>query len=263
MAEWIDTHCHLNEDAFTADLSQTIQRAVDAGVTRMLVVGCTLQSSQAAVELASRFPALRAVVGIQPNYVHEAGPDDFSAITELAQHPQVVALGETGLDRYWDFAPLELQRDYFRRHLALSQEMKLPFVVHCRDAEADVVTLLQEAAAGGSLCGVMHSFAGDQATAEACLSLGLYLSFSGMVTFKRNAALREVARLTPVDRILVETDAPYLIPSPLKNDKGPKRNEPAHVRYTANLLAEVRGVAPDVFAEQTTANARRLFRLAE
>ncbi len=261
MTEWIDTHCHLNEDAFAADLDAVVQRAVDAGVVRMLVVGCTLASSQAAVELAARFEPLYAVVGIQPNYVQEARPGDFAEIERLAESPKVVAIGETGLDRYWDFAPIELQRDYFERHIELSQRRQLPFVVHCRDAEADVADVLQQAASRGPLSGVMHSFSGDLATAEICWNLGMHISFAGMVTFKRNAPLREVAKVVPADRILVETDSPYLMPSPLKNDKGPKRNEPANVRYTANHVAEVRGATSEDFAALTTANARRLFRL--
>ncbi len=261
VTEWIDTHCHLNEDAFTADLEATVQRAVDVGVSRMLVVGCTLASSRTAVELAARFEPLFAVVGIQPNYVHEAAAGDFTEIEQLARAPKVVAIGETGLDRYWDFAPFDLQRDYFVRHIELSRRAKLPFVVHCRDAEADVVQVLQQAAAAGSLSGVMHSFSADQATAQACWELGLYISFAGMVTFKRNEALRAAAKSVPADRILIETDAPYLMPSPLKNEKGPKRNEPAHVRYTANYLAELRGVTSEEFAATTTANARRLFGL--
>ncbi len=261
MTEWIDTHCHLNEDAFTADLDAVVQRAVDAGVVRMLVVGCTLPSSQAAVELASRFDPLYAVVGIQPNYVQEAQPGDFAEIERLAESPKVVAIGETGLDRYWDFAPIDLQRDYFERHIELSRRRQLPFVVHCRDAETDVVAVLQQAASSGPLSGVMHSFSGDLGTAEICWQLGMHISFAGMVTFKRNAPLRDVAKVVPADRILVETDSPYLMPSPLKNDKGPKRNEPANVRYTANHLAEVRSTTSEEFAALTTANARRLFRL--
>jgi TatD DNase family protein len=263
MPHWVDTHCHLNEDAFTADLTETITRAVDAGVTQMLVVGCTLASSRWAVDLAQQHAPLFAVVGIQPNYVQDAQPGDFAAIEELSTAPKVVAIGETGLDRYWDFAPIDLQRDYFQRHIALARARQLPFVVHCRDANADVVAALETAAASGPLVGVMHSFSGDLDTARRCWELGLHISFAGMVTFKRNAELRTVAQQVPADRILVETDAPYLMPSPLKNDKGPKRNEPAHVRYTANFLAEARGESSEAFAALTTTNARRLFRLPD
>jgi TatD DNase family protein len=260
--EWIDTHCHLNEDAFASDVADVVARAVDAGVTRMIVVGIDLASSRRAIELAERFPSLFAVVGIQPNYVQTAGADDFAQIEQLARSSRVVGVGETGLDRYWDYAPIDLQRDYFERHIELSRQTGLPFVVHCREAEADVLAVLRRAAESGPLAGVMHSFTGDSATAQECVALGMHISFAGMVTFKRNDALRDVAKLVPADRILVETDAPYLLPSPLKTDKGPKRNEPANVRYTANLLAEVRGVSGEQFAAATTANAKALFRLA-
>jgi TatD DNase family protein len=147
--------------------------------------------------------------------------------------------------------------EFFERHLDLAQRRQLPFVVHCRDAEADVLTVLRRAAATGPLSGVMHSFCGDQATADECLALGLHLSFAGMVTFKRNDALRAVAKMVPVNRLLVETDAPYLAPAPHRG----KRNEPAHVRYTANFLAELRGCEHAELAAATTANAQRLFRL--
>lgn len=261
---WVDTHCHLNEEAFVPDLDATIARAVDAGVRQMLVVGCTLASSRAVIQLAERYESLFAVVGIQPNYVQEAGPDDFREIAQLATHPRVVAIGETGLDRYWDYAPIEAQRTMFRQHIELAASRQLPFVVHCRDAEADVVEVLQqETAARGPLSGVMHSYSGDLETARICLASGLHISFAGMVTFKRNDVLREVARQVPEDRILVETDSPYLIPAPLKNEKGAKRNEPAHVRYTANFVAELRGSNPNAFAALTTTNARRLFRLPD
>lgn len=261
MTMWIDTHCHLNEEAFVPDLQEVVERAVTAGVRQMLVVGCTLASSRKAVELAGRYPALYAAVGIQPNYVAEAQPTDFAEIEQLSLQPKVVAIGETGLDRYWDFAPFDLQRDYFVRHIELSRQRSLPFIVHCREAEADTVAVLQQQSQQGPLSGVMHSFSGDLETATACWNLGLYISFAGMVTFKRNQPLRDVARAVPADRILVETDSPYLLPAPIKNEKGPKRNEPAHVRYTANHLAEVRGVSSEDFAAITTANAQRLFRL--
>jgi TatD DNase family protein len=257
VTEWIDTHCHLNEDAFTPDVADVVKRAVDAGVVRMIVIGCTLDSSRAAVELADRFPNVHAAVGIQPNYVSAAGPSDFDKIVKLAESAKVVAIGETGLDRYWDHSPIELQRDYFARHIALARAKDLPFVVHCRDAEADIVAALHAAAKDGPLTGVMHSFTGDLATARTCWELGLCISFAGMITFKRNDALRQVAAVVPAERLLVETDAPYLAPAPHRG----KRNEPDYVRHTGAYLAEVRGVTLEELAAITTANARRLFRL--
>jgi TatD DNase family protein len=243
------------EEAFTPDLHDVVQRAIDAGVTQMVVVGTDLATSRQAVELADRYPSLFAVVGIQPNYVQAAAEGDFAALEELSLCPRVVGVGETGLDRYWDFSPIDRQVESFERHIDLSQRRGLPFVVHCRDAEADVLAVLRRAAAAGPLRGVMHSFTGDLATAEECCRLGLYVSFAGMLTFKRNDALRAVAAALPADRLLVETDAPYLAPAPYRG----KRNEPAHVRYTSGLLADLRGVSKEDMAAMTTANARRLF----
>lgn len=253
----VDTHCHLDEDAFSFDRAPVVEAAIAAGVAQMITIGTTAESSRAAVRIAEEFSAVYAAVGIQPNYTAQAQPDDWSVIEELAEHPRVVAVGETGLDRYWDYAPIDVQQDYFDRHLALSRRIGKPFIVHCREAEADVVAQLRRAAADGPLSGVMHSFSGDQSTADACLELGLYLSFAGMVTYKKNAGLRAVAKSAPADRILIETDAPYLAPTPNRG----KRNEPGWVVHTARVLAEERGISLDDFSRQTTENARRLFAL--
>jgi TatD DNase family protein len=255
--EWIDTHCHLDEDAFTQDCTDVVQRAADAGVVAMIAIGITLDSCRRVVELAQRFPQVYATVGLHPNYVSAAGPGDWDEIVELAKSPRVVGLGETGLDKYWDHSPLELQADYFDRHIELSRQLDLPFVVHCRDAESEVVAQLSKHARQGGLNGVMHAFCGSADTATACLGFGMHLSFGGMLTFKKNESLRQVAVPLPVDRLLVETDAPYLAPTPFRG----KRNEPAHVRLTAACLAELRGVSKEDIAAVTTANARRVFRL--
>jgi TatD DNase family protein len=195
-------------------------------------------------------------VGIQPNYTAAAEPGDWDRVVELAAAPRVVALGETGLDRHWDYSPLAVQQDYFDRHLRLSQERNLPFIVHTRESDADVLAMLREARKRGPLAGVMHSFTGTAETAAECVELGLYISFAGMVTFKKSDALRAVAATIPAERILIETDSPYLSPQPLRG----KRNEPANLVHTAACLAEVRGVSAAVFASQTRANARSLFR---
>lgn len=258
MMEWIDTHCHLDEESFTQDCAETIQRAVDAGVTRMLAIGITLDSCRRVIELAQKYDSVFAVIGLHPNYVSAAQPGDWERIVELMKAPKVVGLGETGLDKYWDHSPLELQADYFDRHLELSRQLDLPFVVHCRDAEAETVAQLRRHfERSGPLRGVMHAFCGSPDTARACLDMGLHLSFGGMVTFKRNEELRQTSTLPPLDRILVETDAPYLAPTPYRG----KRNEPAHVRLTAACLAESRGIGKEIIAAATTENARRLFRL--
>lgn len=255
----IDTHAHLDELAFAHDLEETLDRARQRGVVAVLTIGITAETSRRAVHIAEQYPDVYAVVGIQPNYVSQMHPGDWDVIENLAGHPRVVGIGETGLDRYWDYAPLELQQEWFDRHLELARRIDKPFVVHCREAEQEVVAQLRRAAAGGPLRGVMHSFTGTQETARACLELGLSLSFAGMLTYKRNEALRAVAAAAPPDRILLETDAPYLAPIP---ERG-KRNEPAHVVLTAARLAEVRGCSLEEIAAQTTRNARELFRLPD
>lgn len=251
-----DTHAHLDDGRFAGDLGAVLDRARAAGVERILTIGIDLETSRNAVRLAQEHDLLSAVVGIQPNHVAEAGEGDFDEIAKLLDEPKVVAIGETGLDRYWDRAPFELQEAYFRRHLKLGREKGLPVVIHCREAEGDVVRVLREDyVAFGAVRGVMHSFSGDAETARACLEMGLHVSFAGMVTFKNNQALRDVARIVPLDRLLVETDSPYLAPMPHRG----KRNEPSYVAHTAACLAEVFGVAPETLAEATARNARALF----
>ncbi len=253
----IDTHAHLDQTDFDIDRPLVIERAQAAGVEAILAIGVTADSSAAVVQIAAEYPFVYAAVGIHPNYCAEAAPDDWDRVVALASQPRIVALGETGLDRYRDHAPLPLQQEYFARHLQLSQQRGLPFIVHTRDSQTEVLTMLREARRRGPLTGVMHSFTGDASAAAECLELGLYISFAGMVTFKKSDDLRAVAATIPADRILIETDSPYLSPHPLRG----KRNEPANVRLTAECLAAVRGQSTDDFAAQTTANARRLFRL--
>jgi len=253
----VDTHAHLDEEAFDGDRAEVVARAETAGIVRIITIGTTADTSQSAVDIASQFPSVFAAVGIQPNYVAQAKAGDWEAIVTLASAEKVVAIGETGLDRYWDYAPFDLQVDYFQRHIALSQRLDKPFVVHCREAEAETVAQLQEASRRGPLRGVMHSFTGGLETARACLDLGLYISLAGMVTFKKSQALRDLIGQLPLDRVLVETDSPYLAPQPVRG----KRNEPLNVRMTANMVAELAGISQDEFARQTTANAGRLFGL--
>lgn len=259
MSPLIDTHCHLDAEAFRSDIDDVLQRALDNGVQQVLTIGITVATSEAAVVLANRYIQVSAVVGIQPNYAQEAVAGDWERIVELAAHPRVVAIGETGLDKYWDFAPLDIQQDYFRRHLQLSRQIGKPFVVHCREAEPDVLTMLREDFRNGPLNGVMHSFCGDEQMAAECVEMGMHISFAGMVTFRKNDGLRNVAASVPLDRLLVETDSPYLAPHPNRG----KRNEPAWVRHTAECLAAAHQITESELALATTANAIRLFALPD
>ncbi len=253
--QYIDTHAHLDEEAFAVDRDEVVARAAAQGLAAIVTIGTTAESSRRAVELAARYDLVYAAVGIQPNYAATAEPGDWEIIEELAAQPKVVAIGETGLDRYWDHAPFEVQQDYFTRHMGLAKRLGLPFVVHCRDAEADVVSQMRAEAAGAQLKGVMHSFTGGLETAQACLELGLYISLAGMLTYKKNVELRAVAAEIPRDRLLVETDSPYLAPVPHRG----KRNEPAFVAQTLGWLAEIHGIPADEMARLTTQNARTLF----
>jgi TatD DNase family protein len=253
----IDSHAHLDADAFAGDLGDVLARAKAAGVSRIFTIGITLATRLKAVELAEAHPEVSAVVGIQPNYAAEAAATDMAEIETLLSHPKVVGIGETGLDRYWDFAPLDQQIDFFRAHLSLAFQYKLPFIIHCRDAEDDVLTVLREFPDQQPFRGVMHSFCGSPASAQALLELGLHLSFSGMLTYRKNEELREVAKSAPLDRLLIETDAPYLVPTPKRGKV--KRNEPAFVEHTAQVLGEVHGLSPQEIARQTSQNARDLF----
>ncbi len=256
--ELIDTHAHLDDERFAADRPAVLERAAAAGVARIVVVATTAATSRVCVDLGDRHAPLFATVGIQPNHVTEAAQTDWDEVVSLVGAARVVALGETGLDRYWDYTPFPQQEDYFARHLELARRTGLPVVIHCRDAEADVVRMLRaDFEKHGPVRGVMHSFTGDLQTARDCLAMGLFISFAGMVTYKNAQPLRDVAREVPPDRLLIETDSPYLAPVP---ERG-KRNEPAFVAHTAALLAQVRGVAPEVLAEHTTRNARALLAL--
>lgn len=258
---FIDTHTHLDAEEFNDDREEVIARNREAGIAAMICPGITADSSEAAVRLAATHEGLFAAVGIQPNYCAPAAEGDWGRIVALVGQPKVVAIGETGLDRHWDFTPFDVQQDYFDRHLRLAQQQDLPVILHCREAVADMLPMLREAVARRPLRGVMHSFSEDSPTADICLELGLYVSFAGAVTYtnKKFESLREAAKRVPADRLLVETDSPYLVPHPLRGKQ--QRNEPANLILTARRLAELRRVSVEEIAAQTTANARRLFGL--
>jgi TatD DNase family protein len=251
-----DTHAHLDQPEFDDDRPEVLDRARQAGVESILAIAISADTSQICVELASEFQGVYAAVGMQPNYLAQSQPGDWDRVVALLDEPRVVAIGETGLDRYWDYTPFDQQQEYFDRHLRLAQQRSLPFIVHMRDCDEDILIMLREAHRRGPLAGVMHSFTGSHAMMEECVAMGLAISFAGMVTFKKSAELRAIAAAVPDDRILVETDSPYLTPEPVRKVQ---RNEPAHVRHTAACLADVRGTTLEEFAALTNANARRLF----
>ncbi|MGN6546331.1 MAG: TatD family hydrolase [Aureliella sp.] len=253
----IDTHAHLTDETLLPILDAVLSEAKAAGVGAMLAVATDLASSHACLELAERYPAIRASVGIHPNYSAAAGPGDFEAIRQLAGHHRVAAIGETGLDRHWDDSPWDVQVENFTKHIELSRTSGHPVIIHTRDCAEETLDLLQrETRERGPFRGVLHSFTGPQAVADGCLELGLYISFAGMVTYKNAADLRDIARTIPADRLLVETDCPYLTPHPFR---GQRPNKPSLVVHTLACLAEVRGCSPELLAEQTTRNAETLF----
>ncbi len=254
----IDTHAHLDDPKLVDEIPAVLERARSAGVEHVVTIATTAASSERCLALAQEYPGVSASVGIHPNHIAEAGPDDWDRVVALARAGKAVAIGETGLDRYWDYTPFERQIEAFRKHLELARELGLPVVIHCRDAEADLVPLLREQfERHGPIKGIMHSFSGDQPLAETCLAMGLHISFAGKLTHKNANALREVAATIPLDRLLVETDCPYLTPEPFRG----KRNEPAFVVHTATRLAQLHGLELAKLGEATTRNARQLFDL--
>jgi TatD DNase family protein len=253
--EYFDSHCHLDPMRYGDDLAPVIARARAAGVVGMALIGTRASDSEAGAELAARESGLVAAAGIHPNDVAAIEPDEWDRITRLVVSGRVAAIGETGLDWYRDSAAREIQREFFDRHIRLAQSLGLPLIVHTRESIRDTLDTLSQAMARGPLGVVLHSFTGTLVEAEEAVSLGCWLGFAGMVTFRSASNLREVAAVVPADRLLIETDSPFLSPEPLRG----RRNEPSHVVHTARCLAIARGVPLERLAAETTANARRVF----
>ncbi|MFI5272058.1 MAG: TatD family hydrolase [Ktedonobacterales bacterium] len=252
----VDSHAHVQVHQFALDRAQVIAGAFAAGVGRMIVPGVELESSRAAVELAAAYPGrLFAAVGTHPHDATTLTPAALAAHEQLARAPGVVAIGEIGLDFYRDLSPRDLQRAALVAQLDLARALDLPIILHNRESHAEMIAMLR--AHGQGLRGVFHCFTGDQQMARDALDLGFYLSFAGPVTFPKNVELAEVAAWAPLDRLLVETDSPYLAPPPFRG----KRNQPAHVALVARRVAELRGLPIAELAAATTANATTLFRL--
>jgi TatD DNase family protein len=250
----VDSHCHLDDEQFAQDRDAVIERARAAGVERMMAIGTGGGPAdlEVAIRLAAQYPFIYATVGVHPHDAAKATPETFARMAELARQPKVLAIGEIGLDYHYDFSPRDVQRSVFAAQLDLAARARKPIVIHTREAWEDTLAMIRERGLPNG--GIMHCFTGGPKEAEQALELGFHLSFGGILTFPKADHVREAAALTPEDRILVETDAPYLAPVPRRG----KRNEPAFMVETARRLAEVRGVTPDDIASATTRNFDRL-----
>jgi TatD DNase family protein len=249
-----DSHAHLDDKRFAEDREQSLERAWNAGVRGILTIGNGTGPDDMAcgIPIAETHDWVWTSVGIHPHDAAKAAPHHYDRMRELARHPRVMAIGEAGLDYHYDYSPRETQRAVFRRQLEIAQELDLPVIVHTREADDDTATILREIRPSR---GALHCFTSGAALAEAALEIGFLISFSGIVTFRNSTPLVDIARSIPDDRILVETDCPYLAPLPYRG----KRNEPAFVAETARFLAAARGADFDAFANLTAANCRRLF----
>jgi TatD DNase family protein len=251
----IDSHCHLDFPDFADELDAVIERARVAGVEAMITVGTRVERARRLAEIAETYHDVYFTVGTHPHEAASEAANDFETMRRLAAHPKCVGIGEAGLDYHYNYAPPEVARRVFRGQIALARELKLPLAIHTREAEDDTAAILKEEMGRGSFNALLHCFTSSRALAKAALDLGLMISFSGVVTFKKAEELRAIARDVPLDRILVETDAPYLAPAPHRG----KRNEPAFVVATARAVAEARGMAPEALAEAARVNTLRLF----
>jgi TatD DNase family protein len=252
----IDSHCHLDDEQFDGDRDEVVQRALDAGVTQMVSIGTGSgpPDLEAGVRLADRYPALLATAGVHPHYAAKADDAALQRLEALLKHPKVVAVGEIGLDYHYDFSPRDVQRRVFIDQLRIAASHGKPIVIHTREAWDDTFATLEQHWAPHGLPGIMHCFSGTPAEAARALSLGFYISFGGMITFPKAEEIRQAAVETPLDRLLVETDAPYLAPAPKRG----KRNEPALVVHTARRLAELRSLSYEELCAATSANFQKL-----
>jgi TatD DNase family protein len=251
----VDSHCHLDFPDFASELDTVVARARAAGIGRMVTICTRVRKHAQVLAVAEKFLEIYCSVGTHPHNAHEELDIDAKALIALTKNPKVVAIGEAGLDYHYDNSPRAAQAQGLRQHIAAARETGLPLVIHARDCDADMAKILEEESGKGAFPAVLHCFTGSRDLAMRTIGLGHYVSFTGILTFKNSAVLREIAAALPADRILVETDAPYLAPLPYRG----KRNEPAYVVETAKVLAETRGVSSDEIARQTTENFFRLF----
>ncbi|HEY8267827.1 MAG TPA: TatD family hydrolase [Xanthobacteraceae bacterium] len=251
----VDSHCHLDHAQLAKETDAVVERARSAGIGRMVTIGTRVQRFSEVRAIAERFDDVFCSVGTHPHHAVEEPAVSVGDLVTIAAHPKVVAIGEAGLDYFYKNSPPEAQEKGFRTHAAAARETGLPLVIHARDADSDIARILEEETAKGSLTAILHCFTGGAELARSAVAIGHYVSFSGILTFKKSDDLRRIAAELPEDQILVETDAPYLAPEPWRG----KRNEPAYVAQTARVLAETRNVTPERIAEITTANFFRCF----
>lgn len=249
-----DTHAHLNAEQFAEDLEEVITRAQENGVENMVVVGFDRPTITRAMELVEKYDFMYASVGWHPVDAIDMNDEDLAWIEELSSHPKVVAIGEMGLDYYWDKSPKEIQKEVFRKQIQLAKKVNLPIVIHNREATADIVEILKEEGAS-EVGGIMHCFSGSVEVAQECLNMNFYISLGGPVTFKNARKPKEVAEAVPLEKLLIETDCPYLAPHPYRG----KRNEPGYVKLVAEQIAELKEISYEEVARITTANAKKLF----
>lgn len=251
----IDHHCHLDFPDFAADLDSVVGRARSAGIGFLVSISTRVRRFGALLDLVGRHENVYCSVGTHPHYAHEELDIAVEELVRLADNPKVVAIGEAGLDYFYDKSPRDAQVRGFRAHIAAARASGLPLVIHARDADTDVANILEDESTKGNFCAVLHCYTGGPDLANRALDLGHYISFSGILTFKNSEQLREIARAVPLDRVLVETDAPYLAPGKYRG----KRNEPAYVVETARTLAAVKGLSLEEIASATTENCFRLY----
>ncbi|MFW0782615.1 TatD family hydrolase [Rossellomorea marisflavi] len=251
-----DTHVHLNAEQFDEDVEEVIARAKEAGVENMVVVGFDRPTIERAMELVETYDFLYASVGWHPVDAIDMKDEDLDWIEEWTKHPKVVALGEMGLDYHWDKSPEDVQKDVFRRQIRLAKKVKLPIIIHNREATQDIVDILKEEEAS-EVGGIMHCFSGSPEVAKECVDMNFYISLGGPVTFKNARKPKEVAKEIPLEKLLVETDCPYLAPHPNRG----KRNEPAYVRLVAEQIAELKEISIEEVEAATTRNAKKLFNI--
>ncbi len=251
----VDSHCHLDFPDFGDELDAVVGRARAAGVGRVVTISTRMKRRADLLAIAERFPDVFCSIGTHPHQAHEELDISVDQIVRFADHPKTVAIGEAGLDYHYDYSPRDAQERGFRNHIAAARATGLPLVIHSRNADDDMAKILEQEMGKGAFPAVLHCFTGGRELAERAIALGLYISFTGIVTFKKSDELRAIAAALPDERFLVETDAPYLAPGPYRG----KRNEPAYVVETAKVLADVRGQTPEQIAQQTTENFFRLF----